>query len=182
MYSILLLIPFAIIIILLVRRVWVLANPFMRRGIVGGFIGIFIGWMVLYLCHSRRQDGVLVFWGHPMNNLAIWIFIDFPFILGALIITGLVIGWILAMIINQLRPARAISAMTGIVIGGVLGAVAAGIVARVFDYLTLKDFQLELYGYYFVGCAAIIGATSGAIAGAAAGLTEREPQTGKARA
>lgn len=174
MLSLLVLIFAVILIFLIIRRTWVSVDLFMKRGLVGGLIGVCAGWIVLYLSHSRRQDGILILWGHPMNNLSYWMFLDFPFVLATLVVTCLAIGRILEMVVKRTSIPKTAIAMLGIAMGGVMGAIAAGVVARLFDYLTLKDFQLELYGYYFVGCAAIIGATCGAIAGAAAGLTEGE--------
>ncbi|MBI3651459.1 MAG: hypothetical protein HY231_10610 [Acidobacteria bacterium] len=146
------------------------SGALMLRGGAAAVIGIVIGWLVLYLLHTRRTDGQLVLWGNLMNNLAYWIFIDFPFIAVALVITGIGIGWLMSKIKARRWLTKPLGLVVGMVVGAILSMTAAAVVARIFDLWTLKEFQLVLYGYYFVKSAAVIGATSGAIAGAYTGV------------
>ncbi len=81
-------------------------------------------------------------------------------------------GWLMSVIHKR----RWLTKWSGLVIGTILGAVlsmtAAAVVARIFDHWALTEYQLNhIHGYFFVKVAAVIGATSGAIAGAYTGIT-----------
>ncbi len=93
-------------------------------------------------------------------------FTSLPFIACTLAVIGGVIGWITASISERTRIIKPLVIMIGIIIGAAMGATTAAVVARIFDYGALTEYQLNfIYGYYFVKSAAVIGATSGAIAG-----------------
>ncbi len=152
----------------------ILLKPLVIRGLLSGMGGFFIGILLLFVLSPGNQDGELRFFKKPLGGLVFWMPFTFPLLFSGLTITGAMIGWAVQTIRNRIAGRKYINFLIGLIIGVFMGVITSAIIARVLDYLLLRDDQLELYGYYFVKCAAIIGATSGAVAALTTGLSKHE--------
>jgi hypothetical protein len=130
------------------------------RGLIGGVFGSFLGVLGLFF---------LPFSGRPLD-LVFWAAITVPYLLTILAITGAIVGWLISKYVKRITSLRVICILVGIIVGILISGAVAGISARCLDHIFSDEYKTSLYGYYYVKCAAAIGATSGAMAGIIAAL------------